>query len=150
GSGSLLINSAMQLTDRTTLKWRWNAHSIPSAVAENTEPTHTYLAIAVMFDNDQVLSYMWSATLPVGTVFQCPQPRWKDRETHLVMHSGAAELGQWLNEERNLLADYARLKQGAPPRAIRQVWFIAGSNPQGPAGAISFQDVSLGEQDERR
>jgi len=104
-----------------------------------------------MFDNDQVLCYMWSATLPIGTVFQCPQPRWKDRETHLVMHSGAAELGQWLNEERHLLADYARLKQGPLPKAIKQVWFIAGSAQQGPPGAISFRDVSLGDkQDDRR
>jgi hypothetical protein len=151
GSGSLLVNSDMALTEQTTLKWRWNVHSLPSAAAENTEQTHYYLAIAIMFDNDQVLSYMWSATLPVGTVFQCPQPRWKDRETHLVMHSGSAELGQWLNEERHLLTDYARLKQGAPPKAIKQVWFIAGSTPQGGPGAVSFSDVSLGDKaDDRR
>jgi hypothetical protein len=63
GTGSLLVNSDMPLTEHTTLEWRWNVRSIPSAVAENTEQTHHYLAIAVMCDNDQVLSYMWSATL---------------------------------------------------------------------------------------
>jgi hypothetical protein len=151
GSGSLLIDVPMPLTELTTLKWRWNVHSIPSKVAEDTELTHQYLAIAIMFDNDQVLSYMWSSTLPAGMVFQCPQTRWKDRETHLVMYSGAAQLGQWLTEERHLLSDYARLKSGAPPKAIKQVWFIAGAGPEGGSGDVSYSDVSLGDKsDDRR
>jgi hypothetical protein len=118
---------------------------IPSLVAEDTESTHDYLAIAVMFDTEQVLSYMWSAELPTGTVFACPLPRWKDRETHIVLYSGDAQLGQWLSEERQLLEDYARYKNGAMPKAIKQVWFIAGSSRQGGSGGADFSDVSIGD-----
>jgi hypothetical protein len=92
-AGSLLIDVDVPVTDATTLQWRWQVHDLPSLVAEDTESTHDYLAIAVMFDTEQVLSYMWSAELPTGTVFACPLPRWKDRETHIVLYSGDAQLG---------------------------------------------------------
>jgi hypothetical protein len=144
-AGSLLVNVAYSLTERTTLQWNWRVEDLPSERAEDTAQTHDYLAIAVMFDNGQVLSYIWSSVLPVGAVFACPLPRWKDLETHLVLYSGSTRLGEWLSEEKSLLADYERFKEGPLPSAIQQIWFIAGSRLQGGNGAASFGSVSVGD-----
>jgi len=58
----------------TELRWRWRIDELPSDCAEDTLATHDYLSIAVEFDNGQDLTYLWSAALPVGTVFRCPIP----------------------------------------------------------------------------
>lgn len=102
-AGNLLIDVAYPLTERTTLRWNWRVDKLPSGRAEDTEQTHDYLAIAVMFDNGQVLSYIWSSVLPAGAIFACPSPRWKDRETHLVLYSGSARLAEYQGDGRYTL-----------------------------------------------
>jgi len=59
-------------------------------------------------------------------VYRCPLPTWRDKETHVVIRSGPAGLGQWLEEERDLHADYARIL-GGPAREVVRVWLIANS-----------------------
>ena len=59
-----------------------------------------------------------------------------------MLRSGATDLGQWLQEERNLYADYQRWV-GEPPARILRVWLIALSmfqhgEGQGEYGAIEF------------
>jgi hypothetical protein len=80
---------------------------LPSAVAEDTFPTHDYLSVAVEFDNGQYITYFWSSELPLETTFRCPIPTWTARETHLVVRSGLDEHGKWLSEERDLFKQYA-------------------------------------------
>jgi Protein of unknown function (DUF3047) len=54
------------------------------------------------------LTYMWSAALPEGKVFQCPLPCWDKRETRQVVRSNLAKLGLWLDEKQPILDDYER------------------------------------------
>lgn len=126
----------------TRLRWQWRVDTLPSAVAEDSLPTHDYLSIAVEFDNGQDLTYMWSAALPAGTVFRCPLPHWDQRETHVVVRSGTRELGQWLAEERDVYADY-QAALGTPPARVLRVWLIAVSLFQKQAGACSYRAISL-------
>lgn len=149
-AGSLLINVDIPLKKSTTLQWRWNVHDLPADAAEDTDKTHDYYAVAVRFDNDQVLSYMWSAALEPGHVFQCPLPAWRDRETHLVMYSGDTHLGKWFDEERKLLDDYAQYKQGAFPNSIKQIWVIAGSKLLGGSGSMQVGNISIGDSKSER
>jgi len=109
-----------------TLHWRWRVGALPADLREDTLPSHDYLSIAVEFDDGQDLTYYWSAALPVGTVYRCPLPTWKDKETHVVVRSGTAGLGRWLDESRDLHADYHRMI-GGPARSIVRVWLIANS-----------------------
>ena len=64
------------LTPGTTLSWDWNVDVLPSAVAEDTFPTHDYLSIAVEFDDGLDLTYQWSATIEPETFYRCPLPHW--------------------------------------------------------------------------
>jgi hypothetical protein len=134
------------LTPATTVRWMWNVARLPSQVAENVTAGHDYLSIAVKFDNGQDMTYMFSAVLPAGTGFHCPLRNWIDRETHIVLHTGAADLGKWLNEERTILTDYAKyVARGEQPKRITQVWLIANSSIQRTEGDASFAKISLGE-----
>lgn len=140
-------DAELPLLPATRLAWRWCVDALPSALAEDSLPTHDYLSIAVEFDNGLDLTYLWSVSLPVGTVFRCPLPHWDQRETHAVVRSGTRELGQWLNEERDVFADYqamvAPTATAPPPGRVLRVWLIAVSLFQRGAGACRFADITL-------
>lgn len=145
---SILQHEAeMPLTPDVRLQWSWKVDELPSERSEITVPTHDYMSIAVEFDNGQDLTYYWSATLPPETVFRCPLPTWKDRETHVVIRSGSEGLGRWLEESRNVHADCLEAYGEAPARIVR-VWLIANSLLQRKHGACDYADIRLVSDDQ--
>jgi len=131
------------LTRESRLRWSWCVDRLPSRLPEHIQPTHDYLSIAVEFDDGRDLTYLWSAALPVDTIFQCPLPWWDRRETHWVVRSGAHELGRWIDEGRDLLADCEQALGGAPPREVVAVWLIAVSAFQRGAGRCRYRGIAL-------
>jgi hypothetical protein len=81
-------------------------------------------------------------------VYRCPLPNWKARETHVVVRSGRSGLGQWLDEERDLHADYTSII-GGPAREVVRVWLIAISLLQRGHGRCEYASIRLvsNEQD---
>ncbi len=134
------------LSAATQLAWTWCVEQLPSRLPEHTPPTHDYLSIAIEFDNGLDLTWMWSAALPTDTIFQCPLPWWDQRETHWVIRSGTAELGQWLNERRDVLADYARAIGGPPPKTIVAIWLIANTAFQRGEGKCQYRRIVLSDE----
>jgi hypothetical protein len=130
------------------LSWEWRVTELPSERAEDSLLTHDYLSLAVEFENGQDLTYYWSSELPPGTHYRCPLPAWDQRETHWVVRSGSAGLGEWHAEERPLHDDY-RAAVGVPPRRIVGVWLIAVSIFQKGSGAAEFAGVELVSGGER-
>ncbi len=143
-AGILIRAAGVALTPATTLRWKWNVEKLPSKLSEEVAEKHDYLSIAVKFDNGQDLTYMWSAELPQGKGFRCPLPGWDTRETHVVVRSGGGDLGRWLSEERNILADYKKHVGGAVPAKVTEVWLIANSIFQQGEGVARIGDISLG------
>ncbi len=135
------------LTPGTTLSWDWNVDVLPSAVAEDTFPTHDYLSIAVEFDDGLDLTYQWSATIEPETFYRCPLPHWSERETHFVVRSGTDHLGRWVHEERDVFADRARAIGGPDPARIRAIWLIAVSFLQHGEGRCAYRSVTLSDGD---
>lgn len=131
------------LDDNARLEWRWRVLDLPSAFPEDLAPTHDYLSIAVEFDNGRDLTYIWSQSLPVGTSFHCPLAWWRERETHLVVRSGRAELGAWHNEQRTVLSDYHAAIGGPTPSEIVAVWLIAVSVFQQRTGRCDYASIAV-------
>jgi hypothetical protein len=144
--GILRRPAQVPLAPGTTLRWRWCVDALPTDLREDTLPSHDYLSIAVEFDDGQDLTYYWSAALPVGTVFRCPLPTWKDKETHVVVRSGAADLGRWLDESRDVYTDYHRIIRGSA-RSIVRVWLIANSLFLRGRGRCRYAGIEVGRED---
>ena len=140
--GILQFPADFPLTESTRLRWRWKVDKLPCDLPEDIQPTHDYLSIAVEFEDGQDLTYMWSSSLPEGTIFRCPLPFWDKVETHWVLRADAGELGRWLAEERPLRADYAKAI-GTPPARIVKVWLIAVSVFQRGEGICEYADIEL-------
>ena len=133
------------LTAESAVSWSWCVEQLPSKLPEHIEPTHDYLSLAVEFDNGLDLTWMWSAALPVDTIFQCPLAWWNERETHWVVRSGTAQLGQWLNERRPLQDDYRKAIGGQMPERIVGVWLIANTVFQRGVGKCRYRDIALAD-----
>ncbi|MBD3730888.1 MAG: DUF3047 domain-containing protein [Sphingomonadales bacterium] len=133
----------IELTPALRLEWDWLVERLPSDLPEDLAFTHDYLSIAVEFDNGRDLTYMWSAGLPAGHVFQCPLGWWCDWETHWVLRSGSEGLGAWHSETRTIAADYREALGEAPPARIVGVWLIANSVFQRHEGQARFRNIRL-------
>jgi hypothetical protein len=131
------------LTPELRLDWSWCVDTLPSRLPEHIQPTHDYLSIAVEFDNGLDLTYMWSAALPVDTIFQCPLPWWNERETHWVVRSGTSELGRWLDESRPLAEDYRTAIGDVLPQRVVAVWLIANTVFQRGRGQCRYRNIRL-------
>lgn len=140
--GILRREARMPLSADLVLDWAWRVDELPADLPEDTLPSHDYLSIAVEFDDGQDLTYYWSAALPEGTVYRCPLPTWRDRETHVVVRSGPAGLGRWHDERRNLADDYARIIGGQARQAVR-IWLIANSLFQRGHGRCEYASIRL-------
>lgn len=149
-AGILQREASFDLTEDTHLRWSWKVDELPSTLPEDTALSHDYLSVAVEFENGRDITYTWSPELAVGTGYWCPLPTWKDREFHVVIRSGATGLGTWLDEDRNLYADYLHY-MGEPPRRIVRVWLIAVSLFQRREGRATFRGLVIerGEGAER-
>ena len=140
--GILRRDARMPLEPGSQLGWSWRVDALPSDLREDSLPAHDYVSIAVEFDDGQDLTYYWSSSLPVGTVYRCPLPTWRSKETHVVVRSGVAELGRWLDESRDLYADYRSII-GGPARSVVRVWLIANSLFQRGHGQCEYAHIAL-------
>jgi Protein of unknown function (DUF3047) len=138
----------MTLTPSLRLRWSWRVEALPSRLPEDTPLTHDYLSVAVEFDDGQDLAWYWSCSLPEGFSYRCPLPHWRRRETHIVVRSGTAGLGRWINQERPVLADYQAAIGGPVPSRVLRAWLIAQTVPQAGYGAAEFSRIELVDGDQ--
>ncbi len=126
----------VEITPDTRFSWSWLMEQLPSKLPEHIQPTHDYLSIAIEFDNGLDLTYMWSAELPVDTIFQCPLPWWDQRETHWVLRNNPGQMG-------NIYDDYRQAISGPMPGKVVAVWLIANAAFQRGQGDCRYRDISI-------
>ncbi len=133
----------LPLTDQTEIRFDWRYDSLPALGPETEARFHDYSSIAIEFDNGQDITWMWSGHVDAGTSFRCPLPWWDQRETHIVLQSGAEGLGEWVTHTRNIARDYDRAVGGKRPERIVGVWFIANGAFGQTTPDATFANVTL-------
>lgn len=116
---SVILGKFMHWNPRAypILTWCWKADSLPPGGDERYDETNDSAAgLYVVFSVNWLgapkqLKYVWSSTLPVGTVGR-RNMIW--RPWFFVVESGAGHLGQWTFEKVDLLEHY-QLKLGDKP-----------------------------------
>lgn len=151
GDGGAILRHPVDvpLTPTVRLDWRWRVDELPSNLPEDTALTHDYLSVALEFDDGKDLTWQWSCALPVGMAYRCPMDYWRKVETHLVVRSGTADLGGWVDEERPVLADHRVAIGGAAPARITAAWLIAVTLHQGGRVRGGFERIELVDGERR-
>ena len=135
--------AAVPLTPTLQLRWSWRVDELPSRLPEDTTLTHDYLSVALEFDDGRDLTWYWSLTLPEGFSYTCPLPHWRRRETHIVIRTGTAGLGRWLDEHRPVLADHQTAIGGPAPARVVRAWLISCTFAQATRTAGEFRRIEL-------
>jgi DUF3047 family protein len=131
------------LTPTLRLRWSWRVDELPSRLPEDTQLTHDYLSVALEFDDGRDLTWQWSCALPEGFAYRCPLEHWRHRETHVVVRSGTADVGRWVDEDRHVLADHLAAIGGSVPARVVRTWLLSGGLFQGGTARAEFGRIEL-------
>jgi Protein of unknown function (DUF3047) len=114
------------------LVWRWRAVALPVGgdcrrMATDDQAAQIYVAFprfptAV---RSRIIGYVWDTTAPAGTIVKSESSA---LVTYVVVRSGAAELGRWLTETRNVYDDFKRIYGEAPTEPVGAVSVAIDSN----------------------
>lgn len=103
------------------LVWTWKALSLPpKGDVRHRSSDDQALQLLVAFRDGRVLSYIWDANAPEGTVVDrsIPWP-FSIRIKVIVVQSGGNDLGKWITNERDIYKDYRRFFGKEPPPVER-------------------------------
>jgi DUF3047 family protein len=114
------------------LVWRWKAVTLPAdgdcrRKATDDEAAQIYVAFprAPTPLRSRIIGYVWDTTAPAGTIVKSES---SGLVTYVVVRSGAAELGRWLTETRNVYDDFKRIYGEAPTEPVGAVSVAIDSN----------------------
>jgi hypothetical protein len=107
-SFSLERSVEVNLAEMPYLSWRWKVTRLPQAGDFRNPSTDDQAAqVLVVFSDRRVLSYLWDSNAPKGTM-QNASAVPLIHVFAVVCESGPSELNRWVNETRNVPADYER------------------------------------------
>ncbi len=104
--------------DYNSIIWTWKAVRLPeSGDVRKKRRNDQALQLLVGFENKKVLSYVWDTNAPEGTVAH-EHVMWPISVSIavIVVESGAANLGKWVTQTRNIYEDYEKFFNEQPPR----------------------------------
>src|SRR5687767_935223 len=126
-----------------TLSWRWRVWELPAGGDERrVETMDSAAAVYAVFGSrvlPRVIKYVWSTTVPAGTVLRHPR---SGRMAIVVITSGTEPLGDWRAVRRDLTEDYRRLFGGEPGR-LRAVGVKSDSDSTSGAARADFDEFQL-------
>lgn len=132
---------------RARLSWEWKISTpLAANLVEQTRSGDDFAArICVVFDRSLIplrtksINYVWSAHLPVGTVYPSPYSR---NVGMIVLRSGNADAGRWQRESRDVVADYSNYFGHAPPQ-ISAFAVLVDTDNTGLKTEAWFTDLTL-------
>lgn len=101
--------------DLPYLSWRWKVSQLPPAGDFRKASTDDEAAqLLVAFSDHRVFSYIWDSNAPKGTIHSASTIPLV-HVLAVVCESGPAEANRWIDETRNVAADYQRAFGKAAP-----------------------------------
>jgi len=107
------IKGKVRLRDTPILEWTWKVVALPKGADLRRKETDDQAAqIYVTWPRfpesvrSRIIGYVWDTTAPAGLTVPSQKT---GTVTYVVVRSGAAELGKWITERRNIREDFKRI-----------------------------------------
>ena len=116
-ASALVVERKTSLEQTPILEWRWRVDSIYRNIDETEKSGDDYPArIYVVAERwprfrGRVINYVWSSSQPEGGTWA---NAFASQFQMVAVRSGEANVGQWITERRDVLADFRRLHGIAP------------------------------------
>jgi len=127
------------------LHWKWKVTGPLANGAEKTKAGDDYSArVYVIFPGfffwqTKAINYVWASRLPQGETF--PNP-YTANVKMVVIESGPEKSGNWVSEQRDILADYRRLF-GGEPRKLGAIAIMTDTDNTGGEATAWYGDISI-------
>lgn len=122
-SSAVYKDLPIDLKEFPNLNWRWKVTRVPKGADVRNKSTDDQAAqVYVVFlkwpvqVNSKLVGYIWDSSAPEGLTVRSPKTK---NTRYVVVKSGAAGLGDWFQEKRNVYEDYKALFNEEPPKAGR-------------------------------
>jgi ABC-type molybdate transport system substrate-binding protein len=151
-------------TEYPIVRWRWKAENLLQKSDVRRKEGDDYparLYITFEYDPDKVaftkklkykagqvifgaipigaLNYIWDGTSPAGTIVD---NAFTDFAKMIVVRSGPADLGRWVQEERNVYEDYKKAFEEEPPM-INGVAIMTDTDNTKEAATAYYGDIQF-------
>lgn len=134
------------------LRWSWKISGTIKGGDEKSKAGDDYAArVYVVFPGKyfwqfKAINYIWANRLPKGE--NVPNP-FASEAKMVAVESGNEKAGQWLTEERDLLADY-RLLFGADPGEAEAVAIMTDTDNTGSSAEAWYGEIFLSTESSKR
>jgi len=128
------------------LTWCWRATALPPGGNERVNHLNDSAAgLYVLFSRNflgipQQIKYVWSSTLPLGTVDR--RKKWA-RPYFFVLESGPEQLGKWSFEQVDLLANFRRVYGDKPKNRSLGIGVLTDGNNTDTHVAADYADLRV-------
>jgi hypothetical protein len=141
------IKGRVSLKETPVLEWSWKAVVLPPGADSRKAATDDQAAqVYVTWPRfpeavrSRIIGYIWDTTAPAGEVIKSQKT---GTVTYVVVRSGAAELGKWLTERRNVREDFRKIYGEEPDDPAYLTVAIDSDDVKGTAesymGTITFR-----------
>ncbi|MCI0427893.1 MAG: DUF3047 domain-containing protein [Nitrospiraceae bacterium] len=132
------------------VSWRWRiSDTIAAGDLTRKEGDNAAAKLYVVFHassfrnplDKRILVYPWDHRVPVGTIY--PNAWLRDKERMVILKSGTAKAGRWVNEQVHLANDFTRVFPGEEPGEVEAVAFLADTDNTRSRVTVGFDDLTI-------
>ena len=142
---ALSIKLELAPPKKLTLRWRWRIDGVNTNGSERGLKKFDHAArVFVAFDTfigpPRTLNYLWADVEPAGAALSHPK---SDRAQLIMVESGNAKAGQWISEEREVTADWAKAFPGKSMPKIVGLGVMTDSDSLGQKLTGDYGQIEL-------
>ena len=161
--GSIIAKACnYHLKEFPVITWRWRALLLPEGADERYKRSGDSVAgIYIIFPSiinpgrfnskwgsiipvpdslkPECIKYVWSASLPIGTVIDSPYAK---KTKIVVLQNGTSPLNTWVTEEVNVYEDYKRLFSKEPDE-VQAVGILTDADDTSSEAMADYDDIFL-------
>jgi hypothetical protein len=115
---NLDVKGRVNLRETPILEWSWKVTSLPQGADSRRKETDDQAAqLYVVWPRfpeavrSRIIGYVWDSTAPAGLTVKSQKT---GTVTYVILRSGAADLGKWVTERRNVREDFKRIYGDEP------------------------------------
>jgi hypothetical protein len=144
GAAGMFRKITIDLTKTPYLHWRWRVDNTLQGNDERSKdgddyPARVYVVISggLLFWRTRAINYVWSAQQPLDSVWP---NAFTSHAQMIAVRSGSEQVGQWLDETRNVRDDLRRVF-GSDITQIDAVAFMSDTDNTGQTATAYYGDI---------
>jgi len=144
-ASGLIYKIAYDPKEMPILRWSWKIERILAKGDERSKAGDDYAArVDVIFPSlafwrTKALNYIWANKLPKGEAIP---NAFTGNAVMIAVESGNTNAGRWINEERNILADYRKYFKSEPPE-VGAIAIMTDTDNTGESAVAWYGPISI-------